>query len=279
MTDPTYTWTGTVTFSGTVDPRTTNTATLTLTPGEGQTTLPAVINGTPGLPPIFRNITVNQVAAGTTPTAPVWTLVDPGGAGVASTYDLTISVNSGAAGAAGTNASISSAGDLEGTPADGTTLYYVGADSKWKVSVPKVPTGPYICLPANFNANYSGAGGATTAATIGIPAQPYAYRPWASAQLLCGGTGNTRVDLVVRKGDPVTGDQIAYGLGQGGVGPFPVTAGPGYGAGITAGSTYGLVPAGTAATFYLVAAQVNTTNDTWSTISSNARFEILAVPQ
>lgn len=284
MTDPapSFTWTGTVQFVGTIDPRTTNTATLTLTPGEGQTNLPAFVNGTPGLPPVFRNITVNQVPYGTTPPAPVWTLVDPGGAGVASTYDLTISVNAGAPGTPGTNATISGASDLiGGSPAiipDGSAMYYSGADSKWKVQPVKTTTGPYVVLPANFNPNYSGVGGAYTVASIGIPALPYAYRPWATAQLQTTGTAATRIDLVVRKGDPATGDQIAYGIGQSGAAASAVLALPSFGAELSSGSTYGLVPANTAATFHLVAQQINATNDTWGTISTNGSYSILAVP-
>lgn len=282
MTGPVYTWTGTIQFTGTIDPTSTNTATMTLTPGAGETNLPAVINGTPGLPPVYRNITVNQVNYGDAVPASTAALVDPGGPGTASTYDLTLYVTKGQNGTAGTNASITAAGDIENNSSmstkGGWTIYYNTATSKWTVSQPKMVYGPYICLPGSFNANYASNAGAYTVATIGVPALPYAYRPVVDAQLVVGGTANTQVDLLVRKDNATTGDIVAYGIGPTGPGPWPVTAGVGFGSAIAGASTYGQVAANTAATFFLVAKQNNATTDNWTTTNTNGRFSILALP-
>lgn len=277
--DGSITWTGSVTFAGAIDPLTYGTATLTFTPSGGVSNLPALVQGDPGPAPTLRNVNVTQVAYGVSPSTSTWTLVTPGPPPV---YDLNLYVNSGQQGTAGTNATISTASDLEGGPpgsgTDGYTLYWVNADSKWKISAPKRTIYPYAALNSSFAAAYNGNAGYYIVSSIGVPSQPYAWRPKVHAGLYAGGTLNTHVDLVARLNNATTGDQVGYGLGVGGVGPYPITMQSAFGASVAGASTYGQVSAGSAATIYLVAAQVNTTNDSWTTTNTNGYFTVEVVP-
>ncbi len=275
--DGSITWTGTVTLSGASDPLTTGVATLTLTPSGGVSNLPALVNGAPGLPPTFRNIVVNQVAYGTTPPASSATLVSPGGPGTASVYDLTLYVNSGQQGAAGTNGSVLAASDVVSTGiVDGWTLVYNASTSKLVAGPPKRAIGPYTTT--SFATAYNGNAGSYTAATIGIPAQPWAWRPRVAAHFYVSGTANTQVNAVVRLNDPTAGDIVGMALGLTGAGPFVLNVSPHFASSITGTSTYGQVAANTTATLYLLAQQVNSTTDNWMTNNSNAYFTTEVVP-
>jgi hypothetical protein len=255
---------------------------MTLTPSGGTSNLPALVNGTPGLPPVFDSVTVTQVPYGTTPSAPVLTLVSPGGAGTASHYTLQLYINSGQQGATGASTTISTAPDVTGGPVgsatNGDTLYYTwtGSSGSWVISPPKVPSGPYIALNSTFTA-YSGTATSATIASIGTPALPYAWRPVISAGIYASGTINTHVDCAVYLGS-TTGQQVGYGMGGGGVGPYPIRVTSAYGGAVSGSSTYGQVAAGATATFFLQALQLNSTTDTWSTSNTNGFFTILAVP-
>ncbi len=251
---------------------------MTLTPSGGTSNLPALVNGTPGLPPGLT-VNVTTLAAGANATASL-TQTNPGGPGVASAYTLALGIPAGATGSTGPSTTISTAPDVEGGPVgastDGYTLYYSNADSKWKISAPKVPSGPYICLNSSFTA-YSGTSTSATIATIGVPALPYAWRPMVSAGIYAAGTVNTHVDLAVYLGS-ATGQQVAYGMGQSGGGPYAIHATSAFGANVSGSSTYGQVAANTAATFFLQALQLNSTTDTWSTLNTNGFFTIWAIP-
>jgi len=278
-------WQGTLTFSNASDPFQTGVATLTATPSGGISNLPAIVDGTPGLPPVINAITVTQVPYGTTVPPSAFTLVDPGGPGDASVYDFTFYVQSGQQGTAGTNATISTASDLElptgvtlGSATAGFTIYYDATHSKWLVSQPQMATGPYITLNSSFAAAYSGNAGAYQVATVGLPSLPWTYYPIVSAGLYVSGTVNTHVDLVARLNNATTGNQIGYGLGQTGAGPYAVLLGSAFGAGLTGGSTYGQVAANTTATVYLVADQINSTTDNWQTINTNGYLTVTTVP-
>ncbi|MDF3280930.1 hypothetical protein [Gordonia sp. N1V] len=264
-----------IAFTGTIDPSTMNTAILTILPTGSYTTLPAAYNGTPGLPPVIDSVVVTEIGPTDTMPTPVMSLVDPGGPGEASHYILRLAVRDGAAGAAGTNSKLSGCSDIENISAlaDGFGLYWDAANSKWQVAAPKKTFGPKTTPYTSFNTPYSGASGSYLVASLSVAAQPFAWTPRVDAQLLCGGTANTKVDLAVLMGDPSAGTQVAYGHGQYGIGPFPVTAGPNPGA-----ATMPTVPAATAQTFYLVAKQVASTADTWSTTNTQGRFSLVGVP-
>lgn len=280
MTSPnSISWTGSVVFTGATDPLETGVATLTLTPSVGLSNLPALVQGESGLPPNL-NFTVSTLAPGASATATA-TLTSPGGAGTASTYTVALGIPAGATGAAGTNATLSGASDLEGGPpgsgTDGYVIQWNQADGKWKISQPRKVFGPYSVQNSSFAAPYSGNLQSYQVAAIGVPALPYAWRPVVHGAIYASGTSNTHVDLVARIGNPTTGDQVGYGLGQTGQGPYPIILQPAFGSNIAGASTYGQVAANTAATVYLVATQINSTTDNWQTNNVNGYFTLEAV--
>lgn len=279
--DGSITWTGTVTMSGASDPLTYGVATFTLTPSGGVSNLPALVQGDPGLSPTLRNVIMTQIAYGTTAPASTWTLVTPGTSTVPAVYDLNLYVNSGAAGATGSSTNISSAPDVEGGPpgsgTDGYTLYWVNADTKWKISAAKRTAGPFSVPNSSFTTAYNGNAGSYVVASIGVPAQPYAWRPVVHGGLYVTGTVNTHVDLLCRLNNSTSGDIVGYGLGQTGVGPNAVTLQPSFGASISTGS-YGQIAAGASSTIFLLATQTASTTDNWQTVNTNGYFTVEAVP-
>lgn len=268
-------WQGQLSFVNAADVLQTGVATLTATPSGGISNLPAIVDGDPGLPPVLTFATPTPLTPGSSPTMSS-TLTSPGGAGTASAYTVTLGIPTGATGAAGTNGTISGASDLSGSLVNGDTLYYNSSTSKWVVSQPIFTQGPFITLNSSFAADYSGSAGTFQVATVGLPSLPWPYYPVVSAGLYVSGTINTHVDLVARLNNATSGQQIGYGLGQTGAGPFPVTIGASFGAALT--GTYGQVSANTTATVYLVATQINSTTDAWQTINTNGYLSVLAVP-
>lgn len=260
-------WTGQVNFTDSSDVATTGVATLTLTPDVGVSNLPALVSGDPGLPPTLRDVTVNQVPYGSAAPASTWSLVTAGSPGVASVYDLTLYVNSGQQGPAGTVA-ISSATDLSGTPTDKYTLVYNSALAKWKVS-PMLAGDIYE--PSTIS-SYSGNAASAILATLTVPAQPFDWRPEVSGYAIAGGTVNTRVELNCRLNNSTSGDQVGYAPGVTGAAPPPMTlvrtTGPG------GSNVFGKVSAGSAATIYFIAKQTAATTDAWNVNSSNCRFSV-----
>lgn len=269
-------WTGLVSITQSSDLIQTGTGTLTLTPAGGLAVLPALVDGTPGLSPTLT-FAVTSLSAGSSPTVSQ-TLTDPGGPGDASAYTVTLGIPTGATGAAGTNGTISGASDLAGSLANGDILVYNSSTSKWNPSVPQVPTGPYITLPTSFNADYSGNASSYTVATVALPNLPYAYYPMVTAQLSCTGTANTQVNLAALLGNATSGNQVGYGTGQPGAGPYVVSLMPNFGSSITGGSTYGQVAASTSTVLYLVAKQINSTSDNWGTVNTNGSLTVWALP-
>ena len=281
--DGAITWNGMVSITMSSALIETGTGTLTLTPMGGQGVLPALVDGTPGLPPVLT-FAVTELAAGSTPTVSQ-TMTDSGAAGEASAYTVTLGIPVGAQGVAGTNATISAASDLElpsgvslGSATAGYTLYYDATNSKWLVSQPKTVAGPYITLSGSFATPYAGNASNYQVATCGLPSLPWAYYPIVSAQVQAAGTANTHVDLVCRLNNATTGNQVGYGTGFTGAGPYPITIVPNFASSITGGSGYGQVAANTTATLYLLALQINSTTDSWSTINTNASFTVTCVP-
>lgn len=264
-------WTGQVNFTDTSDVGTTGVATLTLTPDIGVSNLPALVNGTPGLPPTLRNVTVNQVAYGTTPPASTWTQVSAGGAGAASVYDLVLYVNSGATGATGAT-TISAASDVSGTATNGYTLVYSSATSRWVMR--GVQTGDIYS--ASTATAYAGSATQATLATITVPAQAFDWRPDVEGYATAVGA-NTKIDLACYTTSATTGDQVGYGPGATG-NARPILLQRAFGAAIGAG-TYGRIAAGSAATLYLVAKQVNGgVSESWSVSASSVNFSVKVNP-
>lgn len=276
----TLTWDGTVTITNATD-LSTGVATLMLTPAGGVGSLPALVAGTPGLPPVFDDVTVSTLTAGSNATASL-TLVSAGGAGVASHYTLALGLPAGSDGVSGTFA-ISDATDLEGGPPSGTTdsyiIKWVNADSSWKI------VGELCGDNANATVFTSASGNTSpqTLATVTIPAQPFDWRPNVSGFAVPTGTDNTHVDLVCRLNNATTGDQVGYGKGITGAGgpagvpAIPVTLSKAFGAAIGSGS-YGRVSKGSSATLYFLAIQTAATTDSFSVPNSSCSFTVKVDP-
>ena len=270
-------WTGQVNFTDSSDVGTTGVAYLTLTPDCGMSNLPVLAAGDPGVPPTFRNINTNQVAAGTSCPASTWSLVSAGGPGVASVYDLDLYVNSGAQGIPGTFA-IAGASDIAGTLTDGFTLIWSASASKWEIS-PVPRNRVYAAVPVTGFMSYYGNAYSSQMASLSIPAQPFNWRPVVSGYAKAQGTANTNVDLAAYLNSATSGIQVGYGYGVPASVPPPVTLVPSFGADISGSSTYGMVTAGTSTNVVMVAKQTNTaTTDPWSVNALYAAFTVEVVP-
>ena len=267
------TWSGDIYMTGTTDYETTGVATAVFTPSGGASSLPALVDGPPGLPP---QLTVNatQVAAGQPPTVSTQQTA-PGGPGQQSAYTINLGIPVGQTGPTGPTATVETASDVEGTPADGSTLIWSGTDSKFKIQPIWLPA-LYSCQ--SFTAFASGARSSATVASIGIPAQAFAWRPDVAAQIQVSGTVNTHIDLAVMLGDPTNGQQVGYGIGVTGLATQTVQAMRAFGSPIAGTSTFGEVAAGATATLFLVALQTASTTDAWSVSTSHASFEVSVVP-
>lgn len=262
-------WDGEVRITNFTDPDT-GVVTLTLTPAGGVGQLPALLDGAPGLPPVIDNINTFEHDPDEALPPSTFDLVSPGGPGEASHYVLNLHVHKGAQGTAGTNASILTASDVEGTPQDGYILQYSAADQKL-VWVASRIGGLYV---ATTIAGTSGNQAARTLSSITVPPQPNAYRPMPFAQTQVVGTAATLVHLIARVNDAVNGDQcgICYGL-PGTDRPILI---PAYGAGLS--TTYAKVAAGTQAVFYLQAEQQQNVTDSWTTAGNYTTFAIKCDP-
>lgn len=244
---------------------------IVITPAGGLSSLPVAIQGAPGLPPVIDSVTVTQLPYGTTLPSPDWTLVSAGSAGVASHYTLNLYVNSGATGPSGTFA-IASGTDLSGTATSGYLLACSGTSpTAFTYAAPKVGD-----LYTSSVTTYSSlTTSSQTIATLTVPAQPWSWRPRIDAQVSLGGTANTLVDLAV---NAVTGSntaQVGYGYGVSGATSSVVTATPNnVGASVSAT----VIPASTAATFNLLAKQLNSTADAWSVNGSRAAWSVQVCP-
>lgn len=249
----------------------TGVAYLILTPDGGVGSLPFLAQGLPGKPPVFDNITVEEVEPGVSlPNPnPVVTEVSPGGSGTASHLNLKFYIHKGATGAMGTNV-ISTATDLATTPAlgsstDAYTLLYRNSDSKWVPSAQKVGnvyvTGPISATSYNNTSP-------RLLSSINVPAMPFAWRPRVFASSVITGSSSTRVDLVARLNDASSGDQVGYAKGIAGPTPPPSILIPTYPADSSVPGSYGRVEAGAAATIYLRAEQKAGTSGSWSTPAS-----------
>jgi hypothetical protein len=267
-------WDGEVHITNATD-ISTGVLTLVLTPKGGVGALPALTSGPAGPPPVIDSVTVTSVNPGTTLPAPVWTLVSPGGAGVASHYTLAMSVYKGDTGLTGPSTNILAAPDVDVTtvaPTNGFQLVYNSTSSKMMFA-PQL-CGPVI-PPATIN-DTSGNATSRTLASITIPSQKFAYRVIPSGQSVISGTVNTRVDLVARIANATTGDQCGYGLGLNGPTDRPTLIDC-----MPAGSAtgYATIAAGAPATIYLQAEQRNTgTTDSWTTSHLSTNFQVQVSP-
>lgn len=271
-----FSWDGTVTLTNSTD-LSTGVAHLLLTPSGGVGSLPVLAQGDPGLPPVIDSVTVTQIEAGVTPSPPKWTLVSPGGAGVASHYTLEIEINRGATGPA-TSFTIAGATDLiTGSPSDQQIIKWSATDGAFRYAA-------QLCgdtYSTQAFTSYSGNSTAATLATITVPAQQFNWRPRVAGSAIATGTVNTHVDLVCRMDNATAGDQVGYGYGITGAGSagipdYPIQMNQAFGNAIT--GSYGVVAAGNSATFYMLAIQTAPTTDAWTVSNATCYFSVKVEP-
>lgn len=266
-------FTGTVTISNFTDP-TTGVCTLTLTPSGGVGTLPALLDGQPGLSPVFDSTSVTTLSPGSPATASL-TLVTPGGAGTASHYTVDFGIPQGATGAAGTNSALSGVTDLSGTAVTGDFITVAS-------------TGPtafqYTAFPWAFAINptsvntVSGSGAASgTVCTVTVAAQTFSWYPLCLATASVSGTSSTSVSIQAsmtagaRTGDIVGSSQPVSGA------LASAAILPGFGAAIGSGA-YGKVAAGATATITFTAIGGIGTSGSWTVNTGTQYFTVLGVP-
>jgi hypothetical protein len=250
-------------------------AVIIITPLGGLGTLPALLQGQPGLPPIFRNINTHPVAAGTALPDPssAWTLISPGGPGVASVYDLDIWVNSGETGDSGTYA-ISESTDLGGEATNNATLIWNAVEDQFEYA-PLYIGSTYWPSTINSSSGFTAQGTPRTLAQVSVPALPFAWTPAVLGQTVVTGTVNTVVELSANIGSP-TGQQI--GVGYGVAGQANQTIVMQYGIPSGSASGYGQVAANSSATIVLSATQTASTTDSWSTSNLTTSFVVTPNP-
>jgi len=262
----------TLTLSNAFDP-TTGIATITITPSGGLGTLPALVNGTPGLPPGISIGTVTTLSAGASATATL-TQLTAGGPGTASTYSLNLGIPAGATGSTG-SFTIAAATDYalgSGSLTTGNALIYNSSSSKFN-PLP-LPLGSTYG-PTSINSTSGTTSGPRLLTSIVVPAQTYPWFPLVSGQTIVSGTVNTQVYLQAYITNS-SGQQVGIGYSAPGTANQVVTLVSGVPTGSS--SSYGQVAAGTTATIVLYATQVASTTDAWSTAAATTSFQVTEIP-
>ena len=250
-------------------------AVIIITPAGGLGTLPALLQGQPGLPPVLRNITTHPVPAGTALPSPssVWTPIAPGGPGVASVYDLDIWVNSGEAGTAGSY-SIAGSTDLSGTATNNWTLVWNAISNQFEYQ-PLYVGATYWPSTINNTSGFTAQNTPRTLTSISVPALPFAWTPVMFGQTVVTGTVNTVIELTANLGS-ASGQQVGVGFGVTGQASQTVVLQSGIPAGSASG--YGQVAANSSATIVLSATQTANTTDSWATSSATTSFQLTPSP-
>lgn len=268
-------FTGTVTVTNFTNSQN-GVCTLTLTPDGGVGTLPALLQGTPGLPP---SLSVNSVTTLTAGSSATFTLnqTSAGGAGVGSAYTIDVGLPQGAAGSNGTNGTLAGCSDLSGTAAVGEFPIVTGIGPT-AFTYRQFPFG-FVANPSTITNLTNIAGQSTqTIATLTIPAQTYAWIPVCFATATVVGTVNTICNLTAyMSAGARTNDVVGEAWGYAGQATQKLSMIPGFGA-VMSTSGYGVVPASTAATLTLKCQETASTADTWSVANTTAAFTVLALP-
>jgi hypothetical protein len=271
--DQYYIWNGEVRIPKTFDP-TTKAAIIMLGPPGGVAQIPALVKGDPGRhAEIDSTIVLNALEYDDpTPDSATWTTITAGSDEVSPVYRLSLNLHKGSPGAA-VAAVILGASDLSGVATDGYVLSKKVGSSQVEF-VPQRVGDQY--WPASIN-NTSGTDGQNrTLCPVSIPALPFAYRLRVFGQCQITGTAATRVDVLVRLNNAISGDVVARSFGQVGANPPANILVSGVAAG--SASTVGRVAAGNAATLYLRAEQQASTTDSYTTSSSTTSFMVEVSP-
>lgn len=259
----------TVTINNAFDP-TTGVATMTFTPLGGIGTLPGLLEGQPGPPPVIQLGSITTVAAGGAATATL-TCLSPGGPGNAAVYSLALGIPKGATGSSGTTI-ISLAEDLVGDLIDGIILVWDALTGQFKAT----PAPLAVTVNASSINSTSGDGaGPRLLAQVNIASSSWVQSLQPSASCVVAGTVNTQVNLQAFITNN-SGEQVGIGYGAAGYPNQTITLGPGVPVGSAAG--YGQLAIGTSANILLYATQVGSNTDAWSTSDLTTSFQVTATP-
>lgn len=269
-------WDGTVQITNFTNPNA-GLVGLVLTPTGGVGTLPALVNGQPGLPPTLALGTVTTLTVGSSATATV-TQTASGGPGTASAYTVGFGIPVGATGAAGTNSTLAGCSDIGGSPAAAVgSVLAVSGTGPTAFSYMPFPWG-FVANPSTITAIATSGQTTQTMCTVSVAAQSFDWIPVVSGYAIVAGTVNTVVQLQATMTAGLrTNDVVGLVSGYAGQATQAVTLIPSFGALVTTSGTYGIVTAGSTATINLKAIQTASTPDSWAISNTTAAFTILGV--
>lgn len=268
-------FTGTLTVTNFTNPAN-GVCTLVLTPDGGVGSLPALLAGSPGLPPTLTVGTVTTLSAGAQATFSL-NLTSAGGEGVASAYTVDVGIPQGQAGNNGTNSTLAGCSDLTGTAAVNDIPMVTGISPT---------TFSYVSFPFGFVVNpstitsWSGVAGQATKqlAAVSIAAQSTAWIPICLATATVAGTVNTVVNLqATLSAGARNGDIIGEAFGFAGQATQTLSMVSGFGA-LMSSSGYGVVPPNTTASIVLDAIETASTPDSWGISNTTVTFTIIGIP-
>jgi hypothetical protein len=250
-------------------------AVIIITPSGGLGTLPALLQGQPGLPPVFRNVNMTQVPYGTALPNPnaTWTEISPGGPGVAAVYDLNLSLSEGSPGSPGSY-SIAGSTDLGGSQTNNWTLLWNTTTNQFEYA-PLYIGATYWPSSITSTSGFTAQNTPRTLTSISVPALPFAWTPTVVGQCLITGTANTQIQLTANLGS-ASGQQVGIGLGVIGQASQAIILQGGIPPGSASG--YGQVAKNSSATIVLSATQVANTTDSWSTSNLTSYFQLSPNP-
>ena len=262
-------YSGPVLFLPSNDAANTGMGILVLGPGGGRSNFPIAAQGLPGQSIVIDSSTAIPLSAGSDPTF-VFTLVSPGGPGVAAHYTVQAGVPAGTPGATSAFA-LASATDLSGTAAVGMvpTVSSLGPVAFMLTTPPAVTwssAGPFAATASNVNT-------IKNLGSLAISGKAFGWWIEVSAQANVIGAVDTQVNLVARLGGSAnTFPIISYSLGQAGASPAPTLLIP---QGLS--SSAGIVAASTSATIFLNAENQTPSVNPWN-VAAGSWLSVKAQP-
>ena len=256
---------------------TTGAAVCTFTAKAGFGTLPAVLQGQPGVPPQFQ-VSMTQVPYGTAlpSTNPVVDIIDPGGPGVPSQISLNFYVNEGEPGSVGAFA-LALATDIVDVH-DAAVGKILGISTSGSTPAFSLVTPPYGATwwPSTINSTTSSSGSNRTLCSVAVGPMDRPFFPICFGQsIVTALDGTAQVNLVARVANATTGQIVAQGIGVADQADgIVLQAGPPTGASTGAG----VISAGDSATIYFNAEQQGGTPGDYSTSASTSSFFVLGFP-
>lgn len=239
-------------------------------PSGGLGNFPALVKGDPGFAPTFNTPTLHALEHGD-PTADsiAFTLVTPGTALAGPVYHCDVYLHKGEPGDDGTMVLLD-ASDLTGTPLAGRIMVVNSTATGMEFVAQKVGD---RYLPASINSTPSGNANYTLC-PVGIPAQPFDWRPEVVGQTVVAGTGtNVRVDLLARLSSEAGGNVVARCFGVASTERLMLCSAPPAGS----NDAFDRVAAGTAVTIYM-RVERQSGSDTFTTSASTTSCAVRVRP-